>query len=143
MERNETWDLGYQSSIVVQFSKGMVKPGSSPVKYYTNAKVEQHFYPHQAHVDDIGKFIETYQRIHGEILENTTGWPASELDPGRYAINYQVSIQQTHTCFNDSLKTFFLRNNEFKVTGAETIKSVGETVQINCFHSHQFFTSDV
>ena len=53
-----------------------------------------------------------------------------------------VSIQRTHTCFNDSLKTFFLRNSEFTVKGADTVKSVGEAVQIECFHKHQFFTKD-
>ena len=141
VSRNETWDLGYQRSIVVQFSKGMVKSGNpGQEKYYTNAKVEQHFYPYPAHVADIGKFLENYQKIHGEILQNLTN--PNEMDPGKYAINPLVSIQRTHTCFNDSLRTFFLRDTEFKVTGADTIKSVGETVQINCFHDHQFFTDD-
>ena len=140
VNRNETWNLGYQRSIVVQFSKGMVKStGGAQSKYYTNAKVEQHFYPYPAHVADIGKFIEEYQKIHTEILNNVTDY---ELETGKFKINPLVSIQVTHTCFNDSLRTFFLRNTEFKVSGADTIRSVGETVQINCFHDHQFFTDD-
>ena len=146
VSRNETWDLGYQRSIVVQFSKGMVRPDGNPQnpQYFTNAKVEQHFYPYPAHKADLGKFILDYTRIHDEILknENSTTLIPNEMDRGKFAINPQVDIQQTHTCFNDSLKTFFLRNSEFRVEGADTVKSVGEAVQIKCLHGHQFFTKD-
>lgn len=121
----------------------MVKPNSAQgqEKYYTNAKVEQHFYSDADHVADIGKFLEDYQKIHTEILNNLT--IVGEFETGRFKINPLVSIQRTHTCFNDSLRTFFLRDSEFKVTGANEIRSVGETVQINCFHDHQFFTDDM
>ena len=144
VSRNETWDLGYQRSIVVQFSKGMVRPGGNPQnpQYFTNAKVEQHFYNYST--SDLGQFILDYKRIHKEILknENSTTLIPNEMDRGKFAINPQVDIQQTHTCFNDSLKTFFLRNSEFRVEGADTDKSVGEAVQIKCLHGHQFFTKD-
>ena len=33
VERNETWDLGYQRSIVVQFSKGIVRGGGGTCSF--------------------------------------------------------------------------------------------------------------
>ena len=52
VERNETWDLGYQRSIVVHFSKG-TDPGDNTRGHETILKVEQHFYPYIKDVDEL------------------------------------------------------------------------------------------
>ena len=132
VSRNERWDLGYQRSIVVQFSQGMLKPTTNNNdRYYTNAKVEQHFYPDPSIFsdpdnptdDEIGELMKRYQEIHKEITENATGLlDASLNDP--YEINPLVSIQRTHTCFNDSLMTFFLRNSEFKGSSRYDVRKI-------------------
>ena len=52
----EMWSLGYQRSIVVQFSKGMTSDETGAPG--TILKVEQHFHDNQGDVDE---FIKEYQ----------------------------------------------------------------------------------